>query len=171
MSKSDAVTGVVAQWNGLDWLLAGVLLLSTLRALMRGFVQALFGIAGLLCGFALAQWEDGAAAVWVVRQGWISSPQIARVVCYTAILSGVMVAAGLAGALARRTAHAAGLGMVDRLLGGLVGAVRGVLLGVAFVVMVKALMPNAEWLRNSQLSSYFLAAGHAVSFVVPHTLR
>lgn len=165
------MTNVVAGWNWLDWLLAGMLALSTVRAVMRGLVQSLFGLAGLICGFLIAGAKDEAAAVWVVHRGWIVTPEVARVVCYAVILVGVMVLFGVAGAVARRTAHAAGLGWADRLLGGLTGVARGVLLGVALLLMVKAIVPNAVVLRTSRLSSYFLAAGHAVSFVVPHTLR
>ena len=165
------MTNVVAGWNWLDWLLAGMFVLSTVRAVMRGFVQALFGLAGLICGFLLAGWEDEPAATWVVHRGWIVTPEVARVVCYAVILVAVMILFGIAGSLARKTAHAVGLGMLDRLLGGVVGAARGLLLGVALLLMVKAIVPNAVVLRTSRLSSYFLAAGHAVSFVVPQMLR
>ncbi|MDP9037653.1 MAG: CvpA family protein [Acidobacteriota bacterium] len=165
------MTGALAGWNWLDWLLAAIVVLSTVRALMRGLVQALFALAGIVCGFLLAGMEHGSAAAWAMRQGWFAAADVASVVCYAAILVGVVIVFAIAGSVAKRMAHAAGLGMVDRLLGGVLGAARGVLLGVAVVLMMKAVVPSAEVLVRSRLSSYFLAAGHAVSFVVPHTLR
>jgi membrane protein required for colicin V production len=158
-------------WNALDWLLAAMVLLSAVRGLWRGLVQAIFGLAGVLGGFALASWEYAAAAQWVLRQGWTHSAEVAAVGCYLAILVGCMVLAGIAGAVARRAAHAVGLGGADRLLGGLLGVVRGVLLGAALVLTVHALAPGSALLLGSRLAAYFLASGHAVSFVVPHSVR
>lgn len=160
----------IAGWNGLDWVLAAVVLLSTIRGLWRGFLLTLFGLAGLIAGFAVASWEYQAAARWVLQEGWTGSPEIAAIACYLAILVGVMLVFGISGAIARRVAHAVGLGGADRVVGGVLGAVRGMLLGATVVLTIHALAPSSALLLESRLSSYFLAAGHAVSFVVPHTL-
>jgi membrane protein required for colicin V production len=70
-----------------------------------------------------------------------------------------------------QTANAIGLGFFDRLLGAGFGFVRGCLLGVAILMAGAAFLPKSAWISNSQLSPYFLAGAHAVSFVVPHDLR
>ncbi len=171
MHEGITLPGPIATWNGLDWLLAGIVILSTLRALMRGFLRALFSLLGFLCAFALASQENAPAAQWVMQHGWITQQDRARVVCYIAMVVAVLVLAGIAGAMAKRTAHSLGLGLVDRLLGAGLGIVRGVLIGAAIVLIAQAIAPRAELLLQSQLTSCFLAAGHAVSFVVPHTLR
>lgn len=158
-------------WNGLDWALIGVVTLSIVAGLLRGVIRTLFGLAGLFCAFAMATWRYEAAANWVRANGWIRSVEIARGVSYVAIAVMMIISFGIAGAIVRRTAHAVGLGMLDRLVGGIVGAVRGVLAGAALVLAFQAIAPRAELLRSSGLSSYFLAAAHAVSFVVPHSLR
>ena len=169
--SSPSVTSTFASWNGLDWLLAAIVVISTVRAFLRGMVRALFGLAGLLGGFALASSEDLRVAKWMTGQGWFSSSHLAKVVAYAAIVFGVMLLFGLAGAVVRKTAHAAGLGLADRALGGVVGLVRGMLLGAGIAIAAQAVAPSTALVRGSQLSSYFLAAGHAVSFVVPYTLR
>jgi membrane protein required for colicin V production len=66
-----------------------------------------------------------------------------------------------------KTVKAIGLGFVDRLLGAAFGVARGVLLGIAAMMVVAAFYPNAPWLQNSVLTPYFLSGVHAVSFVVP----
>ena len=139
--------------------------------LLRGMIRTLFGLAGLFCGLGVAAWQYAPAAEWVRANGWIASPQIARGVCYVVIAALVMIAFAIVGAIARRTAHAVGLGMLDRLLGGVLGAARGVLIGAAIVLGIKSIAPHSELMRGSRLSSYFLAAAHAVSFVVPHSFR
>lgn len=132
-------------------------------------IRTLFGLAGLFCGLALATWQYRAAAEWVRSNRWIASQEIAQVVGYVAILVLVMIVFGIIGAIVRKTAHAVGLGMVDRLLGALLGGVRGVLIGAAIVVAIHSVAPRSQLMLRSQLSSYFLAAAHAVSFVVPHS--
>ena len=145
--------------------------LSTVAGLFRGMIRTLFGLAGLVCGFGIAAWQYGAAAEWVRANGWISSVDMARGVSYVAIVALVMILFGIVGAIVRRTAHAVGLGFLDRLLGGALGLVRGLLVGAGIVAALQAVAPRSELMRSSQLSSCFLAAAHAVSFVVPHSLR
>lgn len=166
-----SVAGALFAWNGLDWLLAGIVVLSVIRGLFRGLLQAIFGLAGILCGFFIASLQYGPVAAWVLARRWTLSPQVAGVASYLAILVGVMVLFGIAGAIARRAAHAIGLGGADRFLGAVLGLARGVLIGATIVLSMRALAPDSTLLLHSRLTSYFLAAGHAVSFVVPHALR
>ena len=165
------VISTPTSWNWLDWLLAGIVVLSTLRGLIRGLVQAVFGLAGILCGFFIASLEYRSVAAWVLAHHWTLSPQTAGVASYLVILFGVMVLFAIAGAIVRRAVHAVGLGGADRFLGAILGLVRGVLIGATIVLSMRALSPDSMVLLHSRLTSYFLAAGHAVSFVVPHALR
>ena len=165
------MNGMIQGWNGLDWVLAGIVVVSAVRAMMRGLVRTVFALAGLLCGFAIAEWKGPELAAWVVSRGWIAEEPLARVVCFVMLALGVMVVFALLGGLAKRTAHAVGLGMFDRALGGLLGVARGVLVGVAVIFCVRAVASGSTLFRGSCLSSYFLAAGDAVSFLVPHSLR
>jgi len=161
----------IADWNGFDWLLAAILALSTVRALMRGLVRAIFGLIGVLGGLQVATWNYIAVGDWMVHRQMIESQPTARIVAFLAIAAAVVVAFELVGRGVKKTAHAVGLGAIDRLLGGVFGFARGVLIGAVAVVGVKALAPRSAWIEGSKLSAYFLAAPHAVSFVVPHDLR
>ena len=44
-------------------------------------------------------------------------------------------------------------------------------MGVAILMAAAAFLPQAKYIRNSQLASYFLDGAHAVSFVVPTNLQ
>ena len=154
--------------NLFDWLLVAILVYSVVTAFARGFLREIFSLAGLIAGVLLASWNypllgDRMAAVmpWAV----------AEVAAFLLIAITVMILAGLTGKILAKTVHTIGLGFVDRLLGAGFGFVRGCLLGVAVMLAVTAFVPRSEYLRNSQLSSYFLAGAHAVCFVVPHGLR
>jgi membrane protein required for colicin V production len=161
----------VGHWDGMDWLLFVVLVLSTSRAWMRGLVQALFGLLGFVGGFQLANWNFLSVGDWIYSAHWIRSLSTARVIAFLTILGTVLVAFELVGRGLKRSAHAVGFGMLDRTLGAAFGLARGLLLGVAIIVAITAFAPRSEWVEDSKLSSYFLGAAHAVSFDVPHSLH
>jgi membrane protein required for colicin V production len=152
-----------------DWLLLAILTYSTIMAFVRGIILELFSLGGLIAGILLASWNYHHVALLLSR--FITTPSTAQIVAFFLILIAVMVLCALLGKLLNRTAHAIGLGFFDRLLGAAFGLLRGCLFGVAILMAVAAFLPQSQWLANSQLSSYFLAGAHAVSFVVPHDLR
>lgn len=160
---------VPQSYNTFDWLLVGLLGWSTVTAFLRGIIRVLFSFAGLVGGIALASWYYSSVAAWM--HGWISSWTVAEIAAFLSIAVGVMVAAGLLGRVLGKTAHAVGLGLPDRLLGGLFGFARGCLLGVAVMMAVAAFDPGSRWIAQSRLLPYFLDGAHAVSFVVPNDLQ
>lgn len=152
-----------------DWLLLAILVYSTIRAFVRGIILELFSLGGLIAGILLASWNYPHVALLLSR--FITTPSTAQIIAFFLILIVVMVLCTLLGKILNRTAHAIGLGFFDRLLGAAFGLLRGCLFGVAILMAVAAFLPQSQWLANSQLSPYFLAGAHAVSFVVPHDLR
>jgi membrane protein required for colicin V production len=158
-------------WNGLDWILALVLVLSTIRAWMRGLVQALFGLLGFVGGFQLATWNYHAVGDWLYDKGYVRLLSNARIIGFLIITVLVVVAFELVGRGVKKAAHAVGFGMFDRGLGSCFGFARGLLLGVAVIVGVKAFAPQSGWAEGSKLSSYFLGAARAVSFIVPYDMH
>jgi membrane protein required for colicin V production len=152
-----------------DWVLIALLVYSTVRAFLSGFLLEVFSLVGLVAGVLLASWYCKTVAVWLSR--WITSFPTAQIVAFLLIALGVMILSGLAGRLLRSSASAIGLGFFDRLLGAAFGLVRGCLLGVALMMVLAAFGPRSDWIANSQLVPYFLAGAHGVSFVVPHELE
>ncbi|WP_263385407.1 CvpA family protein [Granulicella arctica] len=152
-----------------DWVLVALLVYSTVRAFLRGFLREIFSLVGLVAGILLASWNYNTLAQSLVR--WITPITTAQIVAFILIAAGVMIACSLAGKLLRTSADAIGLGFFDRLLGAAFGFVRGCLLGVACMMVLAAFGPWSNLTKNSQLSPYFLAGAHGVSFVVPHDLE
>jgi membrane protein required for colicin V production len=157
-------------WNALDWLLVALLVYSTVAAFLRGFFREIFSLVGLVAGILLASWNYPMAAERL--RGWLVIPwATAEIAGFLLIAIVVMVLCGLAGRLLATTARTIGLGFVDRLLGAGFGFSRGFLLGVAVMMAAAAFVPQSAWLKNSQLSLYFLDGAHAVCFVVPTQLQ
>jgi len=159
----------IGEWNGLDWILLVILVVSTVRAWMRGLVKALFGLLGFVGGFELARWNYAPFGDWINQRQWLKSPVVAHVVAFATINIAVVVVFDLVGRGVKKSAHAVGFGVSDQMLGAAFGMVRGLLLGVALIVGVAVFEP--EWVEGSRLSSYFLGVAHAVSFGVPLDLH
>jgi membrane protein required for colicin V production len=155
--------------NLFDWFLVSVLVYSTIVAFMRGIILELFSFGGLIAGILIASWNYSHVALPLERL--ITTPATAQIVAFLLIAIGVMVLSFFLGKALNRTAHAIGLGFFDRLLGAVFGLARGCLFGIAILMAIAAFWPHSTWIENSQLSYYFLAGAHAVSFVVPHDLQ
>ena len=148
-----------------DWFLSIVALVSMLAAARKGIIRVLFSIAGIIAGILIASWNYLRLATTLHR--WITSFPAAQIVAFLAILVGVVMVFSLAAGLLRKTVAAVGLGFLDRLLGAAFGLLRGLLVGVAVIMACLAFLPNSPWIRDSRLAPGFLAATHAVSFIVP----
>jgi membrane protein required for colicin V production len=155
--------------NLFDWFLIAILTYSTVTAFLRGIIVELFSLGGLIAGILIAGWNYSHVALFLSRL--ITSPAIAQIVAFLFIVIGVMALSALLGKIVNRTVHTIGLGFFDRLLGAIFGFARGCLLGVAITMAIAAFLPYSTSIASSQLSSYFLAGAHAVSFVVPHDLK
>jgi membrane protein required for colicin V production len=155
--------------NLFDWFLIAILAHSTIVAFLRGIILELFSLGGLIAGILIASWNYNRLTVYLERL--IVTPSIAEIVSFLLLVIGVTVLSALLGKSLNRTAHAIGLGLFDRMLGAVFGFARGCLLGVAILTAIAAFLPHPSWIKNSQLSSYFLAGAHAVSFVVPYDLQ
>jgi membrane protein required for colicin V production len=154
--------------NPLDWLLALVLAYSIIRAVLRGFFKEAFSLAGLILGFLLACWFYKSLAASLT--GLITNTQLAQFAAFVLIVVATMLVATLIAWLLKRTASAIGLGVVDRILGGVFGLIRGALLCTALLMALTAFLPPAPWIANSTLAPYFLRVSHAASFLMPGDL-
>lgn len=152
-----------------DWVILLVILISVLQAASEGFFHEAFGIAGLVIGYILAAWQYQSFADWFAPH--VQSQWVAQVFAFLLIFIGVMLLAGIAGRISRWLMQVAGLTFFDRLLGGLLGLLRGVLVVAIVLVCMTAFAPASTWLENSQFAPYFLVVGRAAIWVAPTELR
>ncbi|MBV9342141.1 MAG: CvpA family protein, partial [Acidobacteria bacterium] len=105
--------------NVADWIILLVLLISVIQAASSGFFQEAFGIAGLVFGYLVAAWQYQRMAGHFAP--YISSPWLGEMVAFLAIFLGVMILAGILGKIVRWVVREAGLSVVDRFFGGVLG--------------------------------------------------
>ncbi len=155
--------------NIADWIILLVLLVSVVQAASSGFFQGAFGIAGLVFGYLIAAWQYQNLAGHFAA--FISSRWLGEIVAFLAIFLGVMILAGILGKIVRWIVKEAGLNVVDRFLGGVLGLLRGCLLVAIVLVSMTAFTPTSRWLQGSGLAPYFLVVGRAAIWVAPAELR
>lgn len=152
-----------------DWIILAFLVFSVAGAAMEGFVREAFGLAGLVLGYLLAAWQYPRVAEWFAPH--LKSPWLGEIAAFLIIFFAVLLAAGVAGRMAHWMMKEAGLSVIDRILGGLLGLLRGSLVVAIVLVAMAAFAPEAKWLAGSQLAPYFLVAGRAAIWVAPSELR
>jgi membrane protein required for colicin V production len=170
----DTLQSTLGTLSVLDWMLLALLLYSTIRAFLRGFLLEFFSLVGMACGIGIAAWHCSDFAIRL--QAWLKpftelSLPLANLVAFLAILFLAILASHIAGLVLKRAVGVLGLGLFDRAAGALFGLVRGSLLAVAIVLILTAFDPGSRLLADSRLFPSFLAATHALSFVVPERLQ
>ena len=114
--------------NWIDVALGGILIISALIGLMRGFVKEIL---------SLIAWGVAAYAAWMlaepVAKDYVSrvfnDEKIAYIAALGAIFIGTLFLIGVVNLLISQVLKMTGLGFLDRLLGLILGTVRGVLIG------------------------------------------
>lgn len=155
--------------NIADWAILGVVLVSTVVAASEGFFHQAFGIAGLIVGYLLAAWQYHRLADRF--EPHLKSPWLGEIAAFVIIFIAVVIVAGIAGRIVRWAMKEAGLSLFDRLLGALLGFVKGSLFVSIILMGMTAFTPTSKWLDGSELAPYFLVIGRAAIWVAPSQLR
>ena len=129
----------------LDWIAGAVLALSMLTGAWRGLVFEILSLANLLLAFVLAYWLAPVVSVYVPMPG---SGEILR---YAASFVTAFVLSLLVGSLVifliKKVVYVSGMGAIDRVLGCVFGALRGVVVLLAFALVLRhtPLHDTAMW--------------------------
>jgi membrane protein required for colicin V production len=154
--------------NGLDWLIAGILVLSAVHAAAQGFVFELFSLAGTVFGYLLAAWEYPVAASYLAP--YVKNDVVAAGAGFLLIFLAVVILAGVTGRIARWATKSVGLHWFDRLLGAAFGFLRGALVVTVLVMAMASFLPSSM-LAKSSLAQYFLVGGRAAVYAGPGDLK
>lgn len=151
--------------NGVDYLILGVLLLSMLLGMVRGFVREAIGVISWLGGLWLA-WRY-AHVLEPLLAGRVGDPPVSTWAARTLIVLGVLVVGWIvAGILGYMLRHSGLSIMLDRVLGLVTGFVRGAVVVAVFVLLGQFVqLTQTSWWKGSRLMPYASeAAGWLQSF-------
>ncbi len=134
--------------NWADYLIIGIITLSALISVVRGFVREAISLAGWIIAFWVAL--TFAEPLGAQLAGHISVPSLRTLAAFFGLLLGSIVVVALVGFLVGQLVDRSGLDGTDRVLGVVFGIARGVLL-VALLVLVAGLtpLPSDPWWHES----------------------
>lgn len=137
-----------------DYVILGIIALSILTGLFRGFVKELISLTVWILAIWAAIKFSNTLDPWLTN--YIHDSTIRMVVGFVAVLVGVLVVGGLVNALLSFILQRSGLSGTDRLLGMGFGFVRGVFIVSLLILIVRmSSLPHEEYSKDSRLYSKF----------------
>lgn len=150
----------------LDWVFAGLLVLSLLVGAWRGLVYEVLSLITWVAAFVLARWFAPAAAAWLPLGG--AEELIRYGAGFVLVFVGVVFAGSLLTWLVSKLFQAVGLRPADRALGAVFGLMRGlvVLMALGVMVSMSPLKSHAAW-QEAASAPWIMAAVKGVKPVLP----
>ena len=158
--------------NGLDFVLGGILLFSVLSAVRNGITKEAIRITALIVGSVTAMWGYGLLGLEL--RPWIQNGKAAAAVGFALIFLGCLIAGAL---LARALASVwtfTGLRWIDRLMGGVFGLARGLLItGMALLALLafEPLGGSSQLVADSRLAPWILNVARTAASFAPQGFR
>jgi membrane protein required for colicin V production len=145
--------------NGADYLILGVLVLSAVLGIIRGFVREAIGVLAWLGGVWLA-WRY-APHLEPFLGGTIGEPPASTWAARVAIVIAVLIVGWLVASMLGYFLRHSGLSiMVDRLLGMVFGFIRGAVVVAVFVLLAQFVqLDRVDWWQGSRLLPYASEVG------------
>jgi len=157
--------------NWLDYLLLVIIGSSAISGLWRGFAQTMVGALAAVLAVLGAIWFYGSAGSLLAD--YVSHPTVANFLGFVIVFSIVMVIGAAVSRLLAKAFRWAGLGWLDRLLGGGVGVLRGALVATGLVLLLCAFTrnPPPQSVVNSRVAPYMIEVSNVVSYLAPRELK
>lgn len=125
----------------IDYALIGVVALSALVSLFRGFVKEALSLAGWVAAFLVA--THFAEPVAADLEAWVELAQVRHVLAYASVFLVTLVVCAIVSRLIVKLIRASALSGLDRVMGVFFGLLRGVML-VAVVVLLGSMTSFVE---------------------------
>ncbi len=155
----------------LDLAVIIVVLVSGLLALLRGFTREVLAILSWVAAAAAAYYFHPLATPYV--KPYISKEELALAASVAAVFFVALVVVSLLTVKLSDVILDSKVGALDRSLGFVFGAVRGVLLAVVAFVFYGWLVPDQnqpEWVRNARAKPLLQAGGEKLREMMPEDL-
>lgn len=159
--------------NALDIIVFSIVALSALFAFARGFVKEALSIAAWVGAGLITL--NFLPHLTPVAQKYIATPLLAQIAAGTTLFVVSLIALSLlTSAVAGRVKQSA-LSAVDRALGLLFGACRGVVLACLALVILGWAIPNESdwpgWIRTARTRSFLASGAEVLKSLVPADMR
>ena len=154
-----------------DYVVLGIVLLSILVGALRGFIKEVFSLAVWAAAFVIAFQYSGALALQL--ESHIELPSARTSLAFAGLFLVVLLIGGLITFLIGKLVEKTGLSGTDRLLGGLFGAIRGLIL-ILVLMLVAGLTPVPQdpwWQQSRTIQSLMPLAEWSTQFLPDYILE
>ncbi|HSW48529.1 MAG TPA: CvpA family protein [Bryobacteraceae bacterium] len=157
--------------NWLDVLLIVIFAASLASGIAKGFAKLAVGLFSAVLGFLCALWFYGAAGSFLLP--YVSHKGIANFLGFLAVFVLILIAGAVAGKLLSMLFKWAGLSWLDRLLGGVFGLLRGLVLAIALVLALLAFTPKPppQSVVRSRIAPYVIDTARLCAHLAPREVR
>jgi len=151
-----------------DYVIIGIIGLSALISLVRGFMREALSLVVWILAFWIAWTFFRELAQHLT---WFSVPSVRLGVALAVLFLVTLMVGGLVNFLVGQLVDRTGLTGTDRLIGMLFGAARGILL-VTLLILLAGLtpLPDDPWWKSSQLIGYFQELAVWLKTLLPEDL-
>jgi membrane protein required for colicin V production len=156
--------------NWVDYAILGVILLSALVGIGRGLIREVLSLGVWIAAILIAWLFHREVAELLVP--YLSEPSLRLAAAFVGLILGILVLGAVLGAVLSALIETTGLGAVDRVLGLLFGAARGVVI-VAMAVFLASFtpMPEDSWWQESRLVGQFQTVADWLISLVPEEVQ
>lgn len=156
--------------NWPDYTILGTVLISVLVGALRGFMKEVFSLLVWAAAFVIAYLYAGNVAV--LMEDHVTLPSARTAMGFTGLFVTVLLIGGLLNYLLGRLVESTGLSGTDRLLGGVFGAARGLVLIVAVLLVAGFTpIPADPWWKESQVIQRMLPLADWAASFLPESVR
>lgn len=158
-------------WNWLDFVLIAVVAASLAEGVAKGFARVGVGLVAAVFGVLFGIWFYGTVGYFLLP--YVSSKAIANFIGFLVVFVIFLIAGALLGKLLALLFKWAGLTWVDRSLGAVFGFVRGLVIGVALVLVLVAFSPKppSQAVVKSHFAPYLIGVSYVCAEIAPKELK
>ena len=160
----------LSQFTAVDWIIIVVISVSVLLSLWRGFVREALSLLGWVAAFVVAHVFVDRLAIELA--GVIANVTGRYIAAYALLFVSTLVVFTLVVKVASGLVRAAGLSVLDRLLGTIFGFARGVIIILVAAYVIRQLVPpeDQQWMYQSVLMPHLNMLADWVQTVFSNTV-
>jgi len=136
------LSSAISQFNLFDWLILLVWVVSSIYGIVRGFAREALSILGWIAAFLLA--NVLAESVAELGRDMIDEPTTRYLLAWSLTFIAVLLMVGVVAAFLSKQMRQPGFNLGNRLLGGIFGFIRGVIIIAALSILLRAVLPDGE---------------------------
>ncbi|MBE0433665.1 CvpA family protein [candidate division WOR-3 bacterium] len=129
-----------------------------IHGIATGLIRGAFDIAGIIFGYVLAA-------------GYSATVNLPQILAFLLIFIVVMVAFSIAGRIVSKIIHITPLGLIDRVLGGILGVAKGLIICFVFLLALMFIKKDSRALSRSQFAPQIVNLGINASRVLPRSVH